>query len=38
MYKLYLESIGTYCESIESMEVTSLESNALPFHFARRVL
>ena len=39
--KIYIESIGTYCkniESIESMEVTTLESNALPFHFAWRVL
>ena len=35
--KIYIESIGIYCkniESIESMEVTTLESNALPFHFA----
>ena len=39
--KIYIESIGIYCkniESIESMEVTTLESNALPFHFAWRVL
>ena len=36
-YKIYIESIGKYCkniESIESMEVTMLESNALPLHFA----
>ena len=35
-YKIYIESIGKYCkniESIESMEVTTFESNALPFHF-----
>ena len=39
--KIYIESIGIYCkyiESIESMEVKTLESNALPFHFAWRVL
>ena len=39
--KIYIESIGTYCKnikSIESMEVTRLESNALHFHFAWRVL
>ena len=39
--EIYIESIGIYCkniESIESMEVTTLESNALPFHFAWRVL
>ena len=39
--KIYTESIGTYCkniESIESMGVTALESSALPFHFACRVL
>ena len=38
-YKIYIESIGKYCkniESIESMEVTTLESKALPFHFALR--
>ena len=35
--KIYIESIGIYCKnvgSIESMEVTTLESNVLPFHFA----
>ena len=35
--KIYIESIGIYCkntESIESMEVTTLESNTLLFHFA----
>ena len=35
--KIYIESIGIYCkniESIESMEVTTLGSNALSFHFA----
>ena len=35
--KIYIESIGIYCkniESIESMEVKTLESNALRFHFA----
>ena len=39
--KSYIQSIGIYCkniESIESMEITTLESNALPFHFAWRVL
>ena len=39
--KIYIESIGIYCkniESIESMGVTTLESNALPFHFAWRVI
>ena len=38
--KRYIESIGIYCkniESIECMEVTTLERNALPFHFAWRV-
>ena len=38
-YKIYIESIGKYCkniESIESMEVTTFESNALPFHFVRK--
>ena len=36
-YKIFIEIIGKYCEniqSIESMEVTTLESNALPFYFA----
>ena len=40
-YKIYIESIGKYCkniESIESMEVTTFESNALPFHLFERVL
>ena len=40
-WKIYVESIGIYCkniESVESMEVTTLGSNALPFHFAERVL
>ena len=35
--KIYIESIGIYCKdikSIQSMEVTTLESNALPFHFS----
>ena len=39
--KIYIESIGACCkniESTESMEVTTLESNALPFQFAWRVL
>ena len=39
--KIYIESIGINCkniECIESMEVTTLESNALLFHFAWRVL
>ena len=39
--KIYIENFGIYCkniESIESMEITTLESNALPFHFAWRVL
>ena len=39
--EIYIESIGISCkniESIEFMEVTTLESNALPFHFAWRVL
>ena len=34
---MYIENIGIYCkniESIESTEVTRLESNALPFHCA----
>ena len=26
--------IGIYCKNIESMEVTTLESNTLPFYFA----
>ena len=36
-YKIFIEIIRKYCkniESIESMEVTTLESRALPFHFA----
>ena len=40
-WKIYIESIGIYCkniENIESMEVITLESNALPFYFAWRVL
>ena len=39
--EIYIGSIGISCkniESIESMEVTMLESNALTFHFAWRVL
>ena len=39
--KIYIASIGIYCkniESIETIEVTTLESNALPFHFSSRVL
>ena len=35
--QIFIEIIGKYCkniESIESMKVTTLESNALPFHFA----
>ena len=34
---MYIESIRIYCKNIESVEstkVTTLESNALPFHFA----
>ena len=37
MCKMYIESTGIYCkniETIESMEVTTIESNAFPFHFA----
>ena len=37
---IYIESIRIYSkniESIESMEVTTLDSNALPFNFAWRV-
>ena len=30
-YKIYIESISKYCKNIESMEVTKLERNALPF-------
>ena len=39
--KIYIESIGIYwknIKSIKSMDVTTLESNALPFHFSWRVL
>ena len=32
--KIYIESIGIYCKNIESMEVTTLESNTLSFYFA----
>ena len=30
-YKIYIESISKYCKNIESMEVTKLERNVLPF-------
>ena len=39
--KIYIENFGIYCkniESIESMEITTLGSNALLFHFAWGVL
>ena len=35
-WKIYIESIGIYCkniESIESMKLTTLENDALPFLF-----
>ena len=36
-HKIFVEIIGKYCkniECIENVEVTTLESNALPLHFA----
>ena len=38
MSKIYTESIGIYYKNIESIEVTTLQSNAFPFHFAWRIL
>ena len=35
--KIHIESIGIYCKNIERIEymgITTLERNALPFHFA----
>ena len=37
--KIFIKIIGKYCkniESIENMKVTTLDSNAFSFHFARK--